>query len=95
MLIYFLYFQLTPTKFFIFLTMAATSATEEPSKPQQLASKPKKPVPARPDSNVFNLIHFSDVYDICDDSKDDNRGGASRFLSALNIFKNDAHRHIS
>ena len=31
--------------------------------------------------NVFNLIHFSDLYDI--------HGGPSRFLSALNIFKNE------
>eukprot|EP01084_Bolivina_argentea_P087831 158597_1 len=35
------------------------------------------------DCEIFNIIHFSDVYDICGD----NNSGASRFLSVLEMFK--------
>ena len=34
-------------------------------------------------NNVFNILHFSDVYDICHDPTDDNKGGAFLLIEVV------------
>lgn len=70
-----------PKRFLVRYTLQSMAAS------QTQHEQESKAICNENESKVFNIIHFSDVYDICSDS--DEKGGASRFLSALNIFKNE------